>query len=161
MEALVLMGGFAAIGVLGYFLMSKLDNWLAALQKNEESLDQIPPIKIATSQPDSIPGITAALKELSLQYPDFRCTLLLGQEQEIANALACGSVDMAILSDHTAMSSMRCQDISMDPQPVSILDGMVEMRPLNRSAAHQRLLWKTNESRPDTLELICQLCGQP
>ena len=35
MEAFVLLGGFAAVAVFGYFLMSKLDNWLATLQNSE------------------------------------------------------------------------------------------------------------------------------
>lgn len=36
MEVLVLLGGFAAIFVCGYVLMSKLDDWLAAPQNKEE-----------------------------------------------------------------------------------------------------------------------------
>ena len=35
MEVLVLLGGFAAIFVCGYILMSKLDDWLAAPQNKE------------------------------------------------------------------------------------------------------------------------------
>ena len=37
-EVLVLLGGFAAIFVCGYILMSKLDDWLAAPQ-NKEDID--------------------------------------------------------------------------------------------------------------------------
>ena len=53
------------------------------------------------------PVVSAALKELSSQHPDLHCTLVLGEEQELTGALACGSVDLALVSDHTAMSSVQ------------------------------------------------------
>ena len=160
MEAFVLLGGFAAVGVLGFLLMSKLDNWLATLQNNGESFGQVCRIKIAASQPDSIPGITAILKDFSVQYPEFRCTLFIGQEDEIANALACGSVDMAVLSDHTTMPSMWCQDIRIHTQSVSIMDDTIDMRTLDSISAHQHLLWNERKSTPYLSELIRQFCQQ-
>ena len=162
MQGLALLSGFAAVTVLGFFLMSKLDNWLAAPQNKEDAQNAVPHLKIAASQLDSVPVVSAILKELSRQYPDLHCTLVLGQEREITDALTRGSIDLAIVSEHIdATPFVQYRDIILDPQPLCIAGGMVEMRTLNRSATHQRLLWKTSESRPYTLELICQLCGQP
>lgn len=160
MEAIILLGSFAAVCVLWYFLISKLDKWLAPLQSKDAVSYQIHEIKIGTSQPDSIPGITAALKKLSVQYPEFRCTLLLGQEQEITTALACGSVDIAILSDHTAIPSMRCQDIKINTQSVSIMDDTIDLKILEPVPAHQRLLWNDRTLTPYISELIRQFCRQ-
>ena len=107
MEAFVLLGGFAAVAVFGYFLMSKLDNWLAPLQNSENDPDAISEIRIGTSQLDSVPGVPAILKELSCQYPELHSSLVLGQEQELTHALARGSVDLVIVSVHTTMSLAR------------------------------------------------------
>ena len=110
---------------------------------------------------DFVPVVSAALKELSSQHPDLHCTLVLGEEQELTGALACGSVDLALVSDHTAMSSVQYRDITLQPQSVDILDGTVEVSVLDQSSVHQRLLWHNGESRPYILKLIHLLCGQP
>lgn len=83
MEALVLVGGFAAVFVFGYFLMSKLDDWLAEPRSREDRPRTEPQLRIAASQLDSVPAISAALKELGRQRPGLRCALILGEEQEI------------------------------------------------------------------------------
>lgn len=160
MEAFVLLGGFAAVAVFGYFLMSKLDNWLATLQNSENDPDVISEIRIATSQLDSVPSVSAILKELSCQYPELHSTLVLGQEQELTNAFARGSVDLVIVSVHTTISLARRQNIALPTQPVDIADGTVELRMLEQDSTHQQLLWKNGESRPYMLELIHRLCGQ-
>ena len=84
-------------------------------------------MRVATSRLDFVPVVSAALKELSSQHPDLHCTLVLGEEQELTGALACGSVDLALVSDHTAMSSVQYRDITLQPQSVDILDGTVEV----------------------------------
>lgn len=81
MEALVLVGGFAAVFVFGYFLMSKLDDWLAEPRSREDRPRTEPQLRIAASQLDSVPAISAALKELGRQRPGLRCALILGEEQ--------------------------------------------------------------------------------
>ena len=161
MEVLVLLCGFAAIFVCGYVLMSKLDDWLAAPQNKEEHPGAGTHVRVATSRLDFVPVVSAALKELSSQHPDLHCTLVLGEEQELTGALACGSVDLALVSDHTAMSSVQYRDITLQPQSVDILDGTVEVSVLDQSSVHQRLLWHNGESRPYILKLIHLLCGQP
>jgi len=146
-EVLVLLGGFAAIFVCGYILMSKLDDWLAAPQNKEEHPGAGTHVRVATSRLDFVPVVSAALKELSSQH--------------LTGALACGSVDLALVSDHTAMSSVQYRDITLQPQSVDILDGTVEVSVLDQSSVHQRLLWHNGESRPYILKLIHLLCGQP
>ena len=42
MEALVLVGGFAAVFVFGYFLMSNLDDWLAEPRSREDRQERNP-----------------------------------------------------------------------------------------------------------------------
>ena len=77
MEVLVLLGGFAAVFVCGYVLMSKLDDWLAAPQNKEEHPGAGTHVRVATSRLDFVPVVSAALKELSSQHPDLHCTCLL------------------------------------------------------------------------------------
>ena len=161
MEALVLVGGFAAVFVFGYFLMSKLDDWLAEPRSREDRPRTEPQLRIAAYQLDSVPAISAALKELGRQRPGLRCALILGEEQEIAGALARGSVDLALVSDHTAIPSVQYRDITLYPQAVKLSDGAVEVSALGQGSVRQRLLWHNGEIRPDTLELIRRLCGQP
>ena len=50
MEVLVLLGGFAAIFVCGYVLMSKLDDWLAAPQNKEEHPGAGTHVRVACTQ---------------------------------------------------------------------------------------------------------------
>lgn len=83
MKELILLGGFAAIAVFGYYIMSRLDGFLNAVQKEAERQEETPYLSIATSSLDAVPEVLHILEEISLRYPEVRCSISIGQEEEV------------------------------------------------------------------------------
>lgn len=161
MEALVLVGGFAAVFVFGYFLMSKLDDWLAEPRSREDPAKNGTPVEDRRLPAGFCPCHFRRFKGTRQTAPRPALRADPWGRAEIAGALARGSVDLALVSDHTAIPSVQYRDITLYPQAVKLSDGAVEVSALGQGSVRQRLLWHNGEIRPDTLELIRRLCGQP
>ena len=73
MEELVLLGGFGAFVVFGFFVMAKLDHFLEQV-RNRNGV-QAPRLNVATPSLSAVPSVSNILKELHRQYPDMRYSL--------------------------------------------------------------------------------------
>lgn len=161
MKELILLGGFAAIAVFGYYIMSRLDDFLNAVQKGNERQDEMSYLSIATSSLDAVPEILCILKDISGRYPEIRCSVLIGQEEEVVQALDAGRADVAILPAE-AVSNMQAQwgCICLNPQSLFLDDGMVEMQSIQKAPQLQKILWKNKNAHLGVSEFLYQLCGQ-
>lgn len=160
MKELILLGGFAAIAVFGYYIMSRLDDFLNAVQKENERQDETSYFNVATSSLDAVPEVLRILEDINGRYPDVRCSVSIGQEEEVVRALHTGSADVAVLPAE-AMSDVQTQweCISLNPQSLFLDGGMVEMKSIQKSPHPQKILWKNN-AHFLVSEFLYQLCGQ-
>ena len=161
MEAFILLGGFAAMVVFGYCIMSRLDNFLKAVQQENERRDEASCLHIATSSLDAVPEILRILKDMSGRYPDARCSISFGQESEVIQAVDTGAADAAILpADAASGIQAQWKCFALNRQPFSIGGGTVEIRSLQGSPRFQKILWKNTDPHALVSEFIQQLCGQ-
>ena len=117
MKELILLSGFAAMAAFGYYIMSRLDAFLHAAQKENERQDETSYLSIAISSLDAVPEVLRILEAISGRYPDVRCRVSVGQEEEVVQALNIGSADVAVLPAE-AVSDMQAQweCVSLNPQ---------------------------------------------
>lgn len=161
MKELILLGGFAAIAVFGYYIMSRLDGFLNAVQKETERQEKTPYLSIATSSLDAVPEVLHILEEISLRYPEVRCSISIGQAEEVVRALDAGSADVAVLPAEAASSiQAQWECISLNPQSLFLDHGMVEMKPMQKAPQLQKILWKNDHAQLWVSEFLSQLCGQ-
>lgn len=161
MEAFILLGGFAVMAVFGYYIMSRLDNFLDTVQKENERQDERLCLCIATASPDAIPTVSNILKEIRNRYPDVQCRISFGEESAVLRAVEAGTADVAILSAE-ASDSIQAQwkCISLDQRPFFVDNGTVEIRSIEERPRLQKILWKSADPHFLVLEFIQQLCGQ-
>lgn len=161
MKELILLGGFAAIAVFGYYIMSRLDGFLNAVQKETERQEETPYLSIATSSLDAVPEVLHILEEISLRYPEVRCSISIGQAEEVVRALDAGSADVAVLPAEAASGiQAQWECISLNPQSLFLDHGMVEMEPMQKAPQLQKILWKNDHAQLWVSEFLSQLCGQ-
>ena len=161
MKELILLGGFAAIAIFGYYIMSRLDDFLNAVQKEAKRQEETPYLSIATSSLDAVPEVLHILEEISLRYPEVRCSIAIGQAEEVVRALDAGSADVAVLPAEAASSiQAQWECISLNPQSLFLDHGMVEMKPMQKAPQLQKILWKNDHAQLWVSEFLSQLCGQ-
>lgn len=161
MKELILLGGFAAIAIFGYYIMSRLDDFLSAVQKENEQQDETLYLSIATSSLDAVPEILRILKDMSGRYPNVQCRVSIGQEEKVVQAFQAGSADVAVLPAE-AVSDIQAQweCISLKPQPLILDHGMVEMKSIQSEPHLQKIIWENNHDHFLVSEFLHQFCGQ-
>ena len=143
MKELILLGGLAAMAAFGYYIMSRLDGFLHAVQKETERQEEPPYLSIATSSLDAVPEVLHILEEISRRYPEVRCSVSIGQEEEVVQALDAGRADVAVLPAGAASGiQARWECISLDPRPLFLDHGTVEMKSIQKAPQLQKILWK-------------------
>lgn len=163
MEDFVLLGSFAAIAIFGYYIMAKLDAFLDKVQQENEEQEQTTCFNIATSCFSAIPTVSNIMKDVNDRYPDVHCNLSVGHEQEVIKSFDSGDVDVAIISadskaENKTMAQWKC--ITLNPQSISVDNGIVEVKAVEKSLQHQKVLWKSSDNQPVVLNFIHQLCGR-
>lgn len=163
MEDFVLLGSFAAIAIFGYYIMAKLDTFLDKVQQENEEQEQTTCFNIATSCFSAIPTVSNALKDINHLYPDVHCNLSVGHEQEVIKSFDSGDADVAIISadsvaENKTLAQWKC--ITLNQQPFSIDNGIVEVKSVEESPQHQKVLWKSSDNQPLVLNFIDHLCGR-
>lgn len=161
MKELILLGGLAAIAVFGYYIMSRLDGFLNAVEKETERQEEPAYLSIATSSLDAVPEVLHILEEISRRYPQVRCSVSVGQEEEVVQALDAGRADVAVLPAGAASDiQAQWECISLNPHPLFLDHGMVEMKPMQEAPQPQKILWKNSHAHFWVSEFLCRLCGQ-
>lgn len=163
MEDVVLLGGFEAIAIFGYYIMAKLDNFLDKVRQENEEQAQTTCLNIATSCVNVIPAVSNILKDINHLYPDVHCNLSVGHEQDVIKSFDCGDADVVIISADSDVESERLarwKCITLNPQSFSINNGIVDVKTVEKSPQHQKVLWKGSDNQSLVLHFIHQLCGQ-
>lgn len=163
MEDVVLLGGFAAIAIFGYYIMAKLDNFLDKVRQENEKRAQTTSLNIATSCINVIPTVSNILKEINHLYPYVHCNLSVGREQEVINSFDRGDADVVIISADSDVESERLarwKCITLNPQSFSIDNGIVDVKTVEKNPQHQKVLWQGSDNQSLVRHFIHQLCGQ-
>lgn len=162
MEDVILIISVAGVMVLGFFLMKRLDAFLAsnhaAMQSGELNREQT--LRIAFSNPLVANGITSALERFSKRFPDTSVYLYAGDADTIFRLFASGNIDVVFLP-----VSIRCDDFaSYDKIEVTLQqDGLssdmlnLPLLPLGAELVQQLIVWKSNPCTPLSDELLMQI----
>ena len=91
------------------------------------------------------------------------CNLSVGHEQEVIKSFDSGDADVAIISadsdaENETMAQWKC--VTLNQQPFSIGNGIVEVKSVEESLQHQKVLWKSSDNQPLVLNFIDHLCGR-
>lgn len=162
MEDFVLLGGFAAIAIVGYYMMARLDRFLEKVQQENKEQERTTCLNIATSCVNAIPAVSNILKDINHLYPNVHCNLSVGHEQEVIKSFDSGDADVAIISADSNAESERLAEskcITLNPQSFSIDNGIVEVKTVEKNLQHQKVLWKSGDNQSLVLYFIHQLCG--
>ena len=116
MEDVVLLGGFAAIAIFGYYIMAKLDNFLDKVRQENEEQAQTTCLNIATSCVNVIPAVSNILKDINHLHPDVHCNLSVGHEQDVIKSFDCGDADVVIISADSDTDHSRCKRQEKDKE---------------------------------------------
>ena len=139
MEGLVLLGGFLGFGLFGYYVVSRLDTFLEALRAGQvpDRREERYHLNVATSSPCAVPVVLGTLRDMEERYPHLRCTLSVGEENELLQALSAGTVDIVIVSAEAVHDdSVRQRGFAIRPQPFVAAEGEVMIQPVD-TEAHQ------------------------
>lgn len=163
MEDVVLLAGFAAIAIVGYCMMARLDRFLEKVQQEKEEQEQTTCFKIATSCVNVIPTVSNVLKDINDSCPNIHCKLSLGHEQEVIKSFDRGDADVAIISadshvESKTLAQWRCITLNLPSYPID--HGMLEIKTVGEDPHHQKVLWKSDDSQSLVLVFIHHLCGQ-
>ena len=161
MEDIVLLGGFAAIAVFGYFLMARLDHFLDQARQEGNAQEETVHLNIAVSCLAAIPSVSHILEDIRHRYPHVQCSLSVGQDQDVIQSFDGGTADVAIVSAG-AKSEAQAQWvwITLAPQPFCTDRGNIEINTIVQNSQRQKVLWKSDDSRSPVSEFIHQLRRQ-
>lgn len=163
MEDLVLLGGFAAIAVFGYFIMARWDNFLDKIRQKNEKQEQTACLNIAASCFGAVPAVSNILNDINCRYPNVHCNLSVGNEQEVIESFDNGEADVAIISADSDVQSgtpAQWKYITLTPQPFSVDNGNIEANAVKKTAQHQKVLWKDCGGKAWVVYFIHSLCGR-
>ena len=71
----ILLAGFAATAIFGYFIMVRLDRFLDKVRQQNEEHERTSCLNIATSCVGAIPAVSSILKDIHHLYPNVHCNL--------------------------------------------------------------------------------------
>lgn len=161
MEPLVLLGGFFAFVVFGFFLMGRLDRFLDGVRAGMAGCEHARPLQIAVSNPYAVAPVAEAVEAFQARYPGVECRVSLGPEREIMHSLDSGAADVAVVSPEAAdCGRARCACFTFRPQPLSVDGAGVTLPPLHAQEQRQKVLWKDTRAPAPAQNFVRQLCGQ-
>ena len=93
-KELVLLGGWLAFAAFGYYAVSRLGDFLEQCQAEGEAAYDLPEeqgdLNIAAASPWAMQAGSQVLKAMQREHPYLHCTLSMGEEPELLDALGCG-----------------------------------------------------------------------
>ena len=160
-EDAVLLGVFAAIAVFGYFVMVRLDAFLDKAHDAGRAREKGRRLNIATSCPNAVPAIRAAVKGTCERFPDMQCSISLGQEREVLRAVNTGDADVAIVSAGAESGGLsEGGPLALAAQSLFMDDGAVEIKAVEEGPQCQKALWRAGGEHALALQFIRQLYRQ-
>lgn len=163
-KELVLLGGWLAFAAFGYYAVSQLGDFLEQCQAEGEAAYDLPEeqgdLNIAAASPWAMQAGSQVLKAMQREHPYLHCTLSMGEEPELLDALGTGDVDIVILYSKAAQhKGVRQRKITLPARPFVNEDG-VKITPIHSATQSQFVAWNNRDRRPVILEFVEKLCGQ-
>ncbi len=95
----------AGIVAIGFYMMKRLDNFLAKSQKKIKAKDAEKPhdgLRIAFENPVIVPSVAEYLEMLSQAYPDCNFYFFIGTAEQIHHAIETDYIDIGFILSTTA-----------------------------------------------------------
>lgn len=150
MQNALLLAALAAVLVLGWHIMKKLDGFLensqnVQMQSNDRKL------RIGFSNPMAADSITDTLEKISLTYPDVSVSLFYGTEDELVQKLSADKLDIIFLHESKAfVFEQRFQVFHgiLRPIPVVTKYGGLPVEPITDGCLPQSIVWQKVQKKP-------------
>lgn len=159
MRDLLLLAGVIAICVYGYFVMDRLDRFLA----HNSHVLAIPQrsggerLYIGFSQPLSANGLSELLEQYSLKYPDVSVTLFTGSNEELIKKLSQDELDLIFLPESIENPSKAHYDsrrILLHCAPLVTSRGGLPIEPISEAAMPQHIFCRRTPKSPSVRRFI-------
>jgi len=150
MQDLLLLMAAAAMFVLGYFVMKKLDHFLenmdhaAALQPRPQENS----LRIGFSDPLAADSITDILDAYTKSRRKASIYFLSGTENELLRELSRHRLDMVFLPESIAVperTHYNVEEVSLGCTPVIATYSGLEIEPVTERQISQKVLWEDQE----------------
>ena len=148
MKELLLVCAVAAIIVFGYFLMKKLDAFLANNRRliNAESAENI--LFIAFDNPMIIDSLMPMFERFSKINPNCQLRFLFGNTEDIYDKLNKNRIDFGFIENNASANddTYNCLIISAKQNSIICEQAGCTIEPLNPSEIQTALVWKKASS---------------
>lgn len=159
MRDLALGASVAAIFAFGWYLMRKIDVFLASNRQDQAA--SLPTgekiLRIGFFDPLVADSLADVLERCSKEYPDISLSLVSGTETQLMREFVSHQLDMIFLPENAAVSEKirgRVGEISLQHMPVMMQYGGLQIGPITKGYSHQKIVWAESGITPETGRFI-------
>lgn len=158
MESAILLGGFIAIVLVGFFFMGKIDRFADGIREANKRGKETYTLRIAVSDFYAAYAVSSLLSEMLEQYPYLQYTLWIGQEEELLHSFDKKQSDVIIMSSNIEYGKHSCRYISFEVHPYKLSKNNITLTPFTACAQQQKIFWQNERSHPLVPEFVGRLC---
>lgn len=146
MQDVLLFLTMAAVFAFGWFLMGRLDRFLA-LNLDRQGLRPLPvesTLRLGFCNPAAADGITNVLAQYAKLCPDVSVRIFYGFTEELLAGLSAGKLDVIFLPEDTeipALMHCRAKRVSLNCTPVMMKYGGLPIEPIADGQAVQKMVY--------------------
>lgn len=144
MKEIFLACAAAAIFVLGFFIMKKLDRFLENNHRDTDGEGAENQLLLAFDNPMIMDSLTPIFEEFSKKNPDCRIHCLYGKPEEIYDKLIENRIDFGFI-EHTAFENEKTFNsliLSLEQNSIFCENIGYPLEPLNRENVQTSVIWK-------------------
>ena len=144
MKEIFLACAVAAILVLGFFIMKKVDGYLENNRRRTDEERTSNQLLLAFDNPMIMDSLTPIFEEFSKKNPDCQLRFLFGKSERICDKLNQNRIDFGFIS-HTAsenQEAFNCLILSSEQTSVFCENIGYPLEPLNRENVRTSVIWK-------------------
>lgn len=146
MKELMIACAVAAIFVFGYFIMKKLDAFLAANRRCIDNDKEMPEnsLLLAFDNPMILDALSPLFEEFSKANPNCRLHFLFGNTEDIYDKLNKNSIDFAFIKYTAANNETAYHHLIISPKQDSFFCDNIghPIEPLNPAEIQTAVIWK-------------------
>lgn len=149
----------------GYYIMKKVDRFLAGSHLSREMAPGSDSLCIGLSNPMTVDGIAEILDRFGRRYPGVPVRLFHDEDETLVKALIRDKLDVVFVSEHTEFPSgegVASRTVSMEVLPIDTKYNGLPIEPISSGTLRLKVLWRRMEPVPATryfvecLQIVCE-----
>lgn len=148
MKELLLVCAVSAIIVFGYFIMKKLDAFLANNRRLIDAETAENSLLIAFDNPMILDSLMPLFEKFSMANPNCQLRFLFGNTEDIYDKLNKNRIDFGFIENNASANDDTCNCLVISTKQNSIIcekTGCI-IEPLNPSDIQTAVIWKKNSN---------------